>query len=63
MEEAGPTRRSHRERTVTTKAAEQERLKHGEKAVDGNHATTPSQRPSKGRIGEEGFDKIKIGGK
>lgn len=52
-EEAGPTRQSRRERTLTTKALEQEKRKHGGESRDGNPFTTLSQRSGEARDWEE----------
>src|SRR4051794_40373271 len=53
VEDSGPTRQSRRGRVLTTKALEQEKMKHGGNAVDGNRLATLSQRSSQARNWEE----------
>jgi hypothetical protein len=43
VEEAGPTRRSRRERTKTTKAVEQEKMMHHGRSTQTNPSGTPNQ--------------------
>ncbi|KAG9239810.1 hypothetical protein BJ878DRAFT_547047 [Calycina marina] len=52
-EEAGATRQSRRERILTTKALEQEMMKHGGNVDDGNRFATLSQRSSEARNWDE----------
>jgi hypothetical protein len=53
VEDSGATRQSRRERILTTKALEQEKMKRGGKVADGNRFATLSQRPSEARNWEE----------
>ena len=52
-EEAGLTRQSRRERTLTTKAMEQERMKHGGKSGDGISIATLTQTSNESREWKE----------
>jgi hypothetical protein len=53
VEDPGPTRQSRRERILTTRALEQDKMKRGGKGANGNRFATLSQRSSKARNWEE----------
>ena len=53
VEDSVPTRQSRRERILTTKALEQDKMKRGGKAADGNRFVTLSQRSDEARNWEE----------
>ena len=53
VEDSGPMRQSRRERILTIKALEQDKMKRSGKAIDGNRFATLSQRSSEARNWEE----------